>query len=286
MSNKALTISLDLEDHLAGSHRPPRYLKPTHEFLDLLEELNAKATFFVVGNLAVEDPELTNTIAARGHEVALHSYQHTPLVEEHPETYGQKLQFAKSKIEDLIGRAVVGFRAPSFSLVWNTEWITDVLINLGFTYSSSVLPAENPLFGYPGAPQDAFKWPNGLIEIPTPLAKVLGITLPYLGGTYLRYLPEKTIFNRLSRTDLIAPWLYCHPYDFDHKEPFFRFPHTALWMSLLLCANRKNTSTKIARLLRATKIAPPFGERVNTEDFANLAVFRAASGPVAGARLG
>ena len=96
---------------------------------------------------------------------------------------------ARAFMEDIAGQPVLGFRAPTFSLVESTVWATDVLAELGFRYSSSVLPARSPLYGYPGRPRTPHRWPSGLLELPCPVADLGPITNPYLGGIYLRVLP-------------------------------------------------------------------------------------------------
>jgi len=124
-----------------------------------------------------------------------------------------------------------------------------VLAELGFTYSSSVLPSRNPLFGFPGLPQTPFRWPSGLIEFPVVLGDVAGASLPFLGGFYLRYLPRFVIRRCLSRMPMGAqPWTYIHPYDIDSAEPGWRMADTPAWVSLLLRLNRAGTFDRLRML--------------------------------------
>ncbi|MFY3133676.1 DUF3473 domain-containing protein [Achromobacter ruhlandii] len=174
-------------------------------------------------------------IATLGHEIACHSLDHTPLDKQPPRQLRQDTARAKGMLEDCIGKAVTGFRAPIFFLIERTAWFVDDLRELGFTYSSSVMPTRTPLYGFPGAPEQAFKWRNGLVELPRPVGKLAGTTLPYLGGFYLRYVPQP-IINRLLRqaSHTSCLWTFCHPYDFDADEPFARISGAALWTSVLL----------------------------------------------------
>ena len=128
-------------------------------------------------------------IASGGHEIGLHSYHHTPLTETDPDTFRREIGAARAFMEDLAGHAVVGFRAPDLLARRVDTWVTDVLAELGFAYSSSVLPARSPLYGYPGRPRVPHRWPSGLLELPCPVADVGPITNPYLGGIYFRVLP-------------------------------------------------------------------------------------------------
>ncbi|MFY3167919.1 polysaccharide deacetylase family protein [Achromobacter xylosoxidans] len=96
-------------------------------------------------------------IATLGHEITCHSLDHTPLDKQPPRQLRQDTARAKGMLEDCIGKAVTGFRAPIFSLIERTAWFVDDLRELGFTYSSSVMPTRTPLYGFPGAPEQAFK---------------------------------------------------------------------------------------------------------------------------------
>ena len=119
-------------------------------------------------------------------------------------------------------------------------WATDVLAELGFRYSSSVLPARSPLYGYPGRPRTPHRWPSGLLELPCPVADVGPVTNPYLGGIYFRVLPWTAVRYGLSHAhpDEML-WAYCHPYDFDPGEPFQKRPDLGPWKSRLQWINRR-----------------------------------------------
>ncbi len=110
-----------------------------------------------------------------------------------PKTFRDETLYSKSLLEDIVQKSIDGYRAPIFSLAKSSRWAAEILKELGFIYSSSVLPAPSPLFGYPEAPLHPFQWPSGLIEIPAPVALVAGIKMSYLGGIYLRYLPPYLI---------------------------------------------------------------------------------------------
>jgi polysaccharide deacetylase family protein (PEP-CTERM system associated) len=184
-----LTFTLDLEDHRERREAPARYPAITREILPWLTELGVRGTFFVVGEVAAAEPGLIREVAAGGHEIALHSYDHKPLTAITPARFRDDTVRGRALLEDLIGQAVQGYRAPIFSLTPASRWAVGILAELGFHYSSSVLAARHPLYGYPGLPTVPFQWPEGLLEIPAPLARLGPARLPYLGGFYLRYLP-------------------------------------------------------------------------------------------------
>ena len=141
----------------------------TREVLDFLDAREVRGTFFVVGETAEAHPELVREVAARGHEVGLHGWRHQPLTELTADAFRADAQRGKDLLEELTGAPVLGFRAPTFSLVPESRWAVDVLADTGFTYSSSVLPARSPLFGDPTLPTTPFRWPNGLVELPCPV---------------------------------------------------------------------------------------------------------------------
>jgi polysaccharide deacetylase family protein (PEP-CTERM system associated) len=257
-----VTFTLDVEDHVpAGTS--PRAPHVTRRILEFLERHHARATFFVVGELAEANPDLVREIAAAGHELGLHGFRHDPLTELTPDGLRDDCTRGKALLEDLSGSAVHGFRAPTFSLVPDSAWVPDVLAATGFTYSSSVLPARNPLYGWPGQPRTPSRWPSGIVELPCPVTNVAGRNaLPYLGGVYLRVLPWPLVQSGVKRAQADEVlWTYCHPYDFDPDEPFSKRPELSATVSRVQWVNRRRMFDRVARLFRDHGAAPPLGER-------------------------
>ena len=245
-----ITFTLDLEDY-APAGTPARALAIVPGVLELLAELGARGTFFVVGEFAEGEPALVKTIAAAGHEVALHGYRHVPLPNLSPATFRSETARGRDVLQDLCGVAVSGYRAPTFSLVPSSRWAVDELTELGFTYSSSVLPARSPLFGWPGQPRHPYRWPGGLLELPCPVASFgAHVANPYLGGVYFRVLPWTAVRLGLARSqanELL--WVYCHPYDFDPEEPFVPRGDVGRFGNRLLWLNRAGMAARVARVL-------------------------------------
>ncbi len=259
MTKKSITFTLDLEDHRPDEALPVRYPEITRKILEFLEERNIKATIFTVGALAKKDPQLVRRIHAAGHEIAHHSYDHVTLDQKTPGMFREETHRAKDILENIIGASVLGYRAPVFSLTRKTLWAVDILKDLGFSYSSSVLPAASPLHGMPGLPETPFRWANGLLEIPVPLARLGPAIMPYLGGFYFRYLPLRIIKDQIEKANRsTALWTYWHPYDFDAGEKNWRIKGASVPVSLLLWFNRKNTFKKLGWLADHFEFSGPF----------------------------
>ena len=147
-----VTFTLDLEDHRPVRTAEERYPAITRRCSSSSPTVGVRGTFFVTGEIAEDNPGLVRDVAGQGHELAFHGFHHVPFTQLEPDQLREEAKRAKGLLEDLGGREVGGFRAPQFSLVPESHWAIEVLGELGFTYSSSVLPARSPLFGDPDAP--------------------------------------------------------------------------------------------------------------------------------------
>ncbi len=272
----AITVTLDLEDHRPPGRGHEGLRRTVAGIADFLAERSVKASVFVVGEVAREHPDLVRGLADRGHEIGCHGLRHRPLDHEDPERFGDDTACAKAVIEDVAGTAVTGYRAPIFSLTPRTLWAVDILAALGFRYSSSVMPAANPLFGFPSAPRRPFRWPVGLLELPCPVARLGPLSFPYLGGIYLRYLPPSLTRRLAVQSQGQCLWTYCHPFDFDGDEGLVRFEGTGLLTSLLLSLNRRGTYRRMAGVI-ALGFAPPLALRIAAGEFDQAPVYGAAA---------
>src|SRR6185503_752879 len=97
----------------------------TLSILDLLQECEAKATFFILGRIARDMPQLVRRIADAGHEIASHSFVHTRLHKFDRDEARRQLQMSKEYLEQASGQAVTGFRAPDFSIVHANLYVLD-----------------------------------------------------------------------------------------------------------------------------------------------------------------
>ncbi len=257
-----LTVNFDLEDVRSSPSQEERFVAMSHRFLEFVEERGIATTVFIVGEIARSHPSLVRRIAEGGHEIGLHGLRHVVLGDVGASRLRAELDEGRTLLQDAAQAPVGGFRAPIFSLTPATEWAVEQIASAGFAYSSSVLPAANPLHGWPGAPRQPCRWANGLIELPCPVAGAGRLSIPFLGGIYLRYVPlglARRLLGGLG--DGSAPWSYSHPYDIDPDEPFFVMPHAGWLTSRILHTRRGATLTRLEALIAAAGgAAPPLGE--------------------------
>jgi polysaccharide deacetylase family protein (PEP-CTERM system associated) len=247
-----VTVTFDLEDNRRSSSQEERFVAMSHRFLDFVEERGIIATVFIVGEIARGYPSLIRRVAEGGHEIGLHGLRHVALADVGPARLLGELQEGRELLEDLVQHPIRGYRAPIFSLTPATKWAVEYIAEAGFVYSSSVLPASNPLHGWRGVPNCPFRWDQGLIELPCPVGGAGRALVPFLGGMYLRYIPLALV-RRILRGlgDSAVPWTYLHPYDIDTDEPFFVMPHAGWLTSRIAHTRRAATLPRLDALIMA-----------------------------------
>jgi polysaccharide deacetylase family protein (PEP-CTERM system associated) len=246
-TNISLTIDIEQNGSPGGS---TRFIDALQPLLGLLEDSSVSATFFIVGELAPHCEDLLTKLHSLGHEIALHGNTHRFLKNLSPVEFREELQVGRRTIETITGTPIVGFRAPYFSLTKETYWASQILSEEGFMYSSSVLPAFNPQAGLATAPRKPFKWKSGLVEFPVATFGFGPFRLPILGGAYLRLSPLwLVVLAQLFSQRSPGVWTYCHPYDFDVDEDFFRHENSGLLISHLLFARRHLMLKRIERIV-------------------------------------
>ena len=121
---------------------PSRLDIGVHSLLELLSEQDTLGTFFILGWIAERRPDLVRSIAERGHEIASHGSDHRRLGTLSHEEFRESVRSSKRILEDVTGRSVFGYRAPNFSIVRGAEWALEILVEEGYRYDSSLLPAR------------------------------------------------------------------------------------------------------------------------------------------------
>ena len=201
-----------------------RVARPVGQLLDLLARHDAHATFFVVGWLAERQPHLIRAIARAGHEIASHTWDHARVTDQTPAEFRASVRRTKQVLESLCGTAVLGFRAPNYSIVPGFEWALDILVEEGYAYDSSLFPVRRPGYGYASATPDPH-WltrPAGrLLEFPPATLRVGGMLLPAAGGAYFRLLPYCLVQAALRQCERrgVPGTFYIHPWEIDPDQP-------------------------------------------------------------------
>jgi polysaccharide deacetylase family protein (PEP-CTERM system associated) len=236
----------------------------TRRILELMGRHTAQGTFFIVGWVAERHPALVKEIAASGHEVASHTWDHRRVTEQSPEEFRTSVRRTKDLLEDLTGTPCVGFRAPSYSIVRGTEWALDVLLEEGYRYDSSLFPVRRPGYGYQGGARDPhwLERPAGRIaEVPPATVRRLGVNLPAAGGAYFRLLPYRLVATGLR--DAAARGqpgtFYVHPWELDPGQPRLARSPLVRWRHY---GRLGATAARLERLLAEfafRAIAPDFG---------------------------
>lgn len=195
----------------------------------LLEQLDREAircTFFVVGEIARTDPGLVRAMHRAGHEIASHGWSHRRVHTMSRDAFREDVLRSKEALEDVIGDAVVGYRAPTFSITRQTAWALDVLVELGMRYDSSIFPVRHDRYGVPHAPRCPF-FAHGesgsILEFPPATLQLRGFNLPVGGGGYFRLLPLAALefaCRQLARAaSASVATVYFHPWEFDPCQP-------------------------------------------------------------------
>jgi len=230
-SEGLLALSVDVEEWYAGitdlpsdvGTWPSRMDLGLPRLLDLLESTDTSATFFVLGHVAREHPELIRRIAEAGHEMGVHDDYHLPLWGRCEHDFRESVKKALDSVEQASGTDAKRFRAPCFSVDGRTLWALDVLEDMGFEFDSSVFPVHNPRYGFPQAPRFPYRTGRGgrLVEFPISTVRIGPVNIPFSGGFYLRALPLTVITACLkSLLSRGFPGIcYVHPWELDRDQP-------------------------------------------------------------------
>lgn len=232
--HKLNALTVDVEDyfHVAAFEKQitpadwqdltPRVDRNTRLLLDQFDRNNAKATFFFLGWVAERFPDLVKEVQRRGHEVASHGYAHTRVHQQTTAEFRADVVKAKDILEQLTGEAVIGYRAPSFSINKQSEWAFEILKDIGHVYSSSTYPIKHDLYGVPDWPQQPYMRPEGIWEIPMPTLTMYGRQLPIAGGGYFRLMPywlSSMLISKFLKEDRMPYMFYFHPWEVDPEQP-------------------------------------------------------------------
>lgn len=240
---RSLVLSFDFEDWhqlvrrtlgFADWDRPgPALERQTHAILELLDELDVSATFFLLGMSVAHHRDLVAEVARRGHELACHGYAHVRVHEQSRDEFRRDVESAAELIEEVGGRRPLAYRAPAFSINRDTVWAYEVLADSGFRIDSSQYDSPRVPRRIGGIPAHPYRLrlPSGreLWELPVAVWRVGRVTIPIGGGSYWRLLPRRALVRGLHgvAAGSPAPVLYFHPYECDRNPLRVPLPPSA-----------------------------------------------------------
>ena len=207
---------LEKELHGGRKEKYQEYDRYLRSIIELLDETDTKATFFCLGKIATEFPEVIKLISDNGHEIGCHSNTHAWLNKLSPEQVREDTHAAISALEDVCGSKVRSYRAPAFSIGESNKWVFEILASEGIERDASIFPAERDFGGFAncGIEKPSIISYNGIEikEFPIPLATILGHKFAYSGGGYFRFFPYSFIKKNMEYSDYAMT--YFHISDF------------------------------------------------------------------------
>lgn len=228
-------LSFDIEDWWVYKHANIGEEKDWHprldtylgKILDLLDERNIKATFFVLGEVAAHNPDVVKRISERGHHIGCHSYSHLFLGKTTPEEVAADTKKAIDAIENCIGYKVNAYRAPAFSITEKNKWVLSVLIENGIKYDCSIFPATRSFGGFPTyrTKEPAIIEISGkrIKEFPICPVEILRRDIVFSGGGYFRLFPYWKIKSLATQSPYVMTYFHIKDFDFKQKRHFHSF---------------------------------------------------------------
>jgi peptidoglycan-N-acetylglucosamine deacetylase len=193
----------------------------TDLILETLDSRKIKGTFFILGWIAKNYPEIVKKINSSGHEIASHSNLHKLVHQMDYNSFKQDTQYSINLLEDIIGNKIDTYRAPGFSITENNIWAFEILAELGIKNDCSVFPSSHDYGGFPSF--DAC-YPSiidikgfQLREFPINTVGILNKQIVFSGGGYFRLVPYFLIKHWTYKSDYVMS--YFHPRDFDINQP-------------------------------------------------------------------
>ncbi len=237
-----------------------RVVQNTRKITNILDERNVKATFFILGWVAERFPEMVRQITEDGHEIATHGYAHDMVYTQTQEVFAQDLARSIQILEQISGTKVIGYRAPTYSIIEEAFWAFDELIRQNLRYDSSIFPIVHDRYGVP----DSDRFPHminrdsvgTLHEFPLSTLRLWKWNFPIAGGGYLRLFPYWMVksgvasLNRQQKPAII----YLHPWELDPDQP--KIPNIPAKTRFRHYVNLHKTAGKLRKLTQDFNFGP------------------------------
>lgn len=236
-----------------------RVVVNTDKILGIFAEEKVRATFFVLGWVAERFPELVTRIHQAGHEIASHGFGHRLVYEQGRSEFRNDIRRSKNILENIIKEPVSGYRAPTYSIIKDSIWALDVLIEEGFEYDSSFFPFR---FSKQGLPEDK-RYPHKIYnhskflwELPISTIKFLGRPWPFAGGGYFRLCPLTLVKSGIKNlnSQSYPAVVYLHPWEIDPDQPRFKVSPLSAFRHYYNLAGTENKLRKLIRNFEFTTV--------------------------------
>jgi polysaccharide deacetylase family protein (PEP-CTERM system associated) len=273
-------LTIDVEDYFhvsvfdgliprhAWAALESRVERNTDRLLEMFAGHGVRCTFFVLGWVAERHPALISRIAAAGHEIASHGYGHRLVYDQTPSAFRQDVRRAKTLLEDITGAVVLGYRAPSYSIVPRSLWALDVLMEEGYRYDASIFPIRHDRYGIPVSARRPYRIERAqgsIVEAPASTVRLGRLNLPIAGGGYFRILPyawTRWGIGHVNVSEGRPVIFYLHPWEIDPDQPRL---HAGLLSRFRHYRNLGETEPRLRQLLAdfawgsLRSILPSFG---------------------------
>lgn len=265
-------LSFDIEDYFQveafktyiafedWDQYPIRVDANTRKITSILKERQVKATFFMLGWIAERCPDMVKHVADEGHEIATHGYAHEMVYKQDQEIFEADLSKSIDILETLSGQKIIGYRAPTYSIIEESFWALDILIRHHIRYDSSIFPIIHDRYGVPNGERFPYiieREPgHSIMEFPLSTLRLWKWNFPIAGGGYLRLYPYWFIkqslrwINHQQHPGII----YLHPWELDPDQP--RIPNIPTTTRFRHYLNLHSTATKLRRLIHDFEFMP------------------------------
>lgn len=212
-------LTFDIEEWFAEEtlygDRKEKYAEYDHylgRIIDILDKNQTKATFFCVGGLVPKYSYVIRKIAEKGHEIGCHSHQHHFLNKMTYDAVLDDTRKAIDSIEQVIGKKVLSYRAPAFSIGESNKWAFDILVECGIEKDASVFPLERDFGGFSnfGVQEPCVIMHNGysIKEFPISMGSLFGRNVAYSGGGYFRFFPQTFIKSQMTKSEYTMAYFH------------------------------------------------------------------------------
>lgn len=223
-----------------------------NKMLKILNEHNARATFFILGWIAEKYPEIIDKIKKEGHEIGTHGYSHKEVYKQMPDEFEDELEKSIKILKKITKEKILSHRASNFSIIKSSLWAIAILKKHGVKYDSSIYPIKRKVYGIPDSRRFPYEIGKGIIELPLSTVRVFRKNFPVAGGGYFRIMPyflTRKAITGLNKKGEKAMF-YIHPWELDPEQPRVNLPLRKKFNHYL---NLGDTERKFKKILKEFK---------------------------------